>query len=162
MPRPFIITHDAHSEIVLGSASPLVHSQLCMRRTLVLRDRPESLIPCPHGMQSACPNLAETLASCETQHTAQITPRPRAAGEAPPPAFEVVIMHTPIVGAPEPVRQLHARMHPLLLFHVDAASPLQQDDPNMQLLLAVRSSSAHGPVEIVGFLTYFKCALLTE
>eukprot|EP00892_Ulva_mutabilis_P001860 jgi/Ulvmu1/11675/UM008_0084.1 len=106
--------------------------------------------------QATCASLAEVLGSCKTQYTAVVKPRPRAAGEAAPDEFEVAVRHTPIVGAPEPLRQLHARMHPLLLFHVDAASPLQQDDPNMELLLAVRQTSDDAPVEVIGFLTFFK------
>lgn len=43
---------------------------------------------------------------------------------------------------------LHARLQPLLLFYVDAASMIDQDDPDWELLLAV-VDSAQGEARVV-------------
>lgn len=101
--------------------------------------------------------LRQALEACTPQYSTTVTPRPLTAGSAAAPPFEVRVVHSAIAGAPEPLRRLHARLHPLLLFHVDAASPLQQDDPNMQLLLAVRDGPGGAPAAVLGFLTFFKC-----
>ncbi len=56
--------------------------------------------------------------------------------------------------AAEPIRQLHARIQPLLLFFVDAASTIDSTDPAWDLLLAVESSP-DGTCQVLGFATLY-------
>ena len=65
------------------------------------------------------------------------------------------VLHCNLATAPAAARQLHARLHPLLLFFVDAASAIDADDPNWELLLAVETSADGAGVEVVGFATLY-------
>ena len=47
------------------------------------------------------------------------------------------------------LQDVHGRMQPLLLFFVDAASVIDQEDGDWDLLLAVRQDQGHGHPEIV-------------
>jgi hypothetical protein len=67
------------------------------------------------------------------------------------------ILHSIPATASEPLRTLHARMHPLLLFYIDGCSGLQQEDANMHLLLLVKYVEEK-PVAVLGMLTFFECA----
>lgn len=64
------------------------------------------------------------------------------------------VLHSIPATASEALRTLHARIHPLLMFYIDACSGLQQDDANMNLLLLVKYSEDK-PVAVLGMLTYF-------
>jgi hypothetical protein len=70
--------------------------------------------------------------------------------------LDLAIYECNVSEASPELKELHARLHPLLLFYVDAASPLQQSDETMELLLLVRRVSGV-PVAVLGFLTYFRC-----
>ena len=49
-------------------------------------------------------------------------------------------------------QDVHARMQPLLLFFVDAASVIDQEDGDWDLMLAVRQDQGRGHSEIVNTL----------
>ena len=55
------------------------------------------------------------------------------------------------------LKQLHARIHPLMRFYIDGASELQQDDERMEVMLAVQMTEGQ-PTAVLGVLTFFKCA----
>lgn len=52
------------------------------------------------------------------------------------------------------LRQLHARLQPLLLFFVDAATQIDSKDPGWDLLLAVETNK-DGSCQILGFATLY-------
>ena len=64
------------------------------------------------------------------------------------------ILHSNLATAAEPIRQLHARIQPLLLFFVDAASAIDSTDPAWDLLLAVESFP-DGTCQVLGFATLY-------
>ena len=69
----------------------------------------------------------------------------------------VHVLRGNIVAAGPALRALHARMHPLVRFYIDGASALEQDDPRMDLLLAVKMEGS-APVAVLGLLTFYTCA----
>lgn len=64
------------------------------------------------------------------------------------------ILHSNLATSAEPIRQIHARIQPLLLFFVDAASAIDSTDPAWDLLLAVESSP-DGTCQVLGFATLY-------
>lgn len=66
----------------------------------------------------------------------------------------IKILHSNLATAAEHIRQLHARLQPLLLFFVDAASAIDSTDPAWDLLLAVESFP-DGTCQVLGFATLY-------
>ena len=67
------------------------------------------------------------------------------------------ILQFNLTAAAAPLRMLHARLHPLLRFYIDACSELEQTDERLEVLLAVQIE-AGAPTAVLGMLTFFKCA----
>jgi len=67
---------------------------------------------------------------------------------------KINILYSNLAAAAEPIRRLHARIQPLLLFFVDAASAIDSTDPAWDLLLAVESFS-DGRCQVLGFATLY-------
>lgn len=74
-------------------------------------------------------------------------------------AQEIQVLHANLANASATLRRIHARLQPLLLFFIDAASLIDQDDPNWDILLAVEKSSSENaggmPPRILGFATLY-------
>lgn len=68
----------------------------------------------------------------------------------------VHVLRGNVVAAGAALKALHTRMHPLVRFYIDGASELEQDDPRMDLLLAVRMEG-DAPVAVMGLLTFYTC-----
>ena len=66
----------------------------------------------------------------------------------------IQILHSNLATADENIRQLHARLQPLLLFFVDASSQIDSSDPGWDLLLAVETDKS-GTCQILGFATLY-------
>jgi GNAT superfamily N-acetyltransferase len=65
------------------------------------------------------------------------------------------VLRSTLAAAGPALRGLHARLQPLLLFFVDAAQSIDQDDPRWELLLAVETAGPGGAAEVVGFATLY-------
>lgn len=65
------------------------------------------------------------------------------------------IVRSNLSQASETVRLLHARLQPLLLFFVDAASAIDPDDRNWDLLLVVETAGGDVAPKILGFATLY-------
>lgn len=68
---------------------------------------------------------------------------------------EILVYHSQISTATGTLKHLHACLQPLLVFFIDAASAIEQEDPKWELLLCVERSSG-GEIEVVGFATCYK------
>ena len=66
----------------------------------------------------------------------------------------ISILHSNLATASPLIRALHARLQPLLLFFVDAASPIDASDPAWDLLLAVEQGQ-DDQCKILGFATLY-------
>ena len=67
----------------------------------------------------------------------------------------IQILHSNLATASDTIRSLHARLQPLLLFYVDAASLIDSSDPAWDLLLAVETSSDDDSCRVLGFSTLY-------
>ncbi|KAK9866385.1 hypothetical protein WJX84_011581 [Apatococcus fuscideae] len=63
------------------------------------------------------------------------------------------IYHFNLSTAAQAIKDLHARIEPLLLFFVDAACAIDQEDADWDLMLAVRQHN--GSPQVVGFCTVY-------
>jgi histone acetyltransferase 1 len=68
---------------------------------------------------------------------------------------ELLIFRSQLSTASAELRRLHTCLQPLLVFFIDAASEISQDDPNWELFLCVEKS-VDGELEVVGFTTCYK------
>jgi histone acetyltransferase 1 len=69
------------------------------------------------------------------------------------------ILHSNLANGTATLRLLHARLQPLLLFFIDAASMIDQEDPNWDILIAVEipaSENINMAPRILGFATLYK------
>lgn len=68
------------------------------------------------------------------------------------------ILHSNLSNGTATLRLLHARLQPLLLFFIDAASMIDQEDPNWDVLIAVETPSLENvdiAPRILGFATLY-------
>jgi len=68
---------------------------------------------------------------------------------------ELVITCSNLASASEAIRGLHSRMQPFLVFFIDGASTIDQDDPNWELLLAIRQEG--DSMQVMGLCTVHSC-----
>jgi hypothetical protein len=104
-------------------------------------------------MQKEGPLLKDAVKGCQVVHKFSHTPPGASEGDA----LNMRVLHCIPATASEDMRTLHARMHPLLFFYIDAASELQQEDANMHLLLLVKYVQ-DAPKAVLGMLSFFECA----
>jgi GNAT superfamily N-acetyltransferase len=71
------------------------------------------------------------------------------------------LVHYRLVDAPLPVRRLHARFEPLLLFTVDGANTIDGDDPRWELVLAVLHGGEEGAEKDGSSSSYAIAGLMT-
>ena len=69
---------------------------------------------------------------------------------------DIAIHCVGLAAAPPAVRALHARLASHLTFFIDGASPIDADDPDWDLLLAVHPVKAGGAIAVAGFATLFR------
>eukprot|EP00890_Picochlorum_soloecismus_P003382 jgi/Picsp_1/4044/NSC_01555-R1_histone acetyltransferase type b catalytic subunit len=69
----------------------------------------------------------------------------------------IVVFHSNLSQASETVKKLHARIEPLLLFFIDAASSIDATDPSWEILLVVQRIPGNddGLVRLVGMSTIY-------
>lgn len=68
----------------------------------------------------------------------------------------VLILHSNLSQASETVKKLHARVEPLLLFFIDAASSIDPTDPSWEILWVVQRVSGNDDlVRLVGMSTIY-------